>query len=125
MVGLIEGKNMKIALYQMNIQWEDKEANCLCVEAKLIESQEKKMDLFLLPEMSFTGFSMNTEVTKESNLETISRISDYAKKYHTAIGFGWVKDCGEKSENHYTIVNKEGKMISDYAKIHPVFFRGR
>lgn len=116
---------MKIALYQMNIQWEDKEANCLCVEAKLIESQEKKMDLFLLPEMSFTGFSMNTEVTKESNLETISRISDYAKKYHTAIGFGWVKDCGEKSENHYTIVNKEGKMISDYAKIHPVFFRGR
>lgn len=112
---------MKIALYQMNIQWEDKEANCLCVEAKLIESQEKRMDLFLLPEMSFTGFSMNTEVTKESNLETISRISDYAKKYHTAIGFGWVKDCGKKSENHYTIVNIEGKMISDYAKIHPFF----
>lgn len=115
---------MKIALYQMDIQWESKEINYLRVEDKLIEAQEKNMDLFVLPEMSFTGFSMNTEVTKESNLETISGISNYAKKYHIAIGFGWVKDCGEKSENHYTIVDKEGKMISDYAKIHPFSFSG-
>lgn len=77
---------MKIALYQMDVQWESKEINYLRVEAKLIEAQEKNTDLFLLPEMSFTGFSMNTEVTKERNLETISRISDYAKKYYTAIG---------------------------------------
>ena len=48
---------MKIALYQMNIQWEDKDANYSCVEVKLIEVQKKKTDLFLLPEMSFTGFS--------------------------------------------------------------------
>lgn len=115
---------MKIALYQMNIQWENKENNYLCVEAKLIESQEKKIDLFLLPEMSFTGFSMNTEITKESNLKTVNKMTDYAKKYHIAIGFGWVKDYGEKSENHYTIVDKEGKIVSDYVKIHPFSFSG-
>ena len=123
-MGLIESKNMKIALYQMNIQWENKAANYLHVEAGLIKAQEKKTDLFLLPEMSFTGFSMNTEVTKECNMETISKMSYYAKKYHTAIGFGWVKDCGEKAENHYTIVDRGGKMISNYAKIHPFSFSG-
>lgn len=74
--------------------------------------------------MSFTGFFMNTEVTKESNMETISKMSEYAKRYHTAIGFGWVKDCGEKTENHYTVVDKEGKIVSDYTKIHPFTFSG-
>lgn len=125
MVDLIEGKaNMKIALYQMHILWEDKEANYTQMESKLKEACINKTDLFLLPEMSFTGFSMNTDKTKESDLKTVNRISYYAKKYHMAIGFGWVKDCGEKSENHYTIVNKEGNIISDYAKIHPFSFSG-
>lgn len=115
---------MKVALYQSNIVWENKEKNYIHLSDRLKEIENKMIDLILLPEMSFTGFSMSTEVTKESNMETISRMSDYAKKYHTAIGFGWVKDCGEKSENHYTIVDKEGKMISDYAKIHPFSFSG-
>ena len=90
----------------MNIQWEDKDANYSCVEVKLIEVQKKKTDLFLLPEMSFTGFSMNIGVTKESNKETINRMSYYVKKYHTVIGFGWVKDCGEKSENYYIKIGR-------------------
>lgn len=40
MVDLTEGKGLKIkiALYQMNIQWEDKEANYLCVDGKLVEA---------------------------------------------------------------------------------------
>lgn len=113
---------MKIALYQTNICWEDKEKNYIQLEERL--GGTKNIDLFLLPEMSFTGFSMNTEKTKENDFKTVNRMSDYAKKYHTAIGFGWVKDCGEKSENHYTIVDKEGNAISDYAKIHPFSFSG-
>lgn len=90
MVDLIEDKRfkMKIALYQIDIQWESKEINYLRVKDKLIEPQENKTELFLLPEMNFTSFSMNTEVTKESGLETISKMLNYAKKYHTAIGFG-------------------------------------
>lgn len=74
--------------------------------------------------MSFTGFSMNTEITKESNLEIVNKMTDYAKKYQIAIGFGWVNDCGGKSESHYTIVDKEGAIVSDYVKIHPFSFSG-
>lgn len=115
---------MKIALYQMHVVWENKEANYIKFEEKLKEIYEKKVDLFLLPEMSFTGFSMETDVTKESHLETVNKMAGYAKKYRMAIGFGWVKDCGEKSENHYTVVNKNGEIISDYVKIHPFSFSG-
>ncbi len=115
---------MKVVLYQTNIVWEDKERNYIHLEKKLREINNRKIALFLLPEMSFTGFSMNTEITKESNLETVNKMTDYAKKYHIAIGFGWVKDCGEKSENHYTIVDKEGAIVSDYVKIHPFSFSG-
>ena len=115
---------MKIALYQMQSIWENKKENYLKLESKLKEMDDKKIDLFLLPEMSFTGFSMKTEVTKENQLETVNKMADFAKRYHTAIGFGWVKDCGEKSENHYTIIDKNGEIISDYAKIHPFSFSG-
>lgn len=114
---------MKLVLYQMNIAWEDKERNYTLLENMLI-NYDKRIDLLILPEMSFTGFSMNVEKTKECNSETIEKISDLAKKFHTAIGFGWVKDSGKKSENHYTVIDSKGKVIFDYVKIHPFSFSG-
>lgn len=108
----------------MNIVWENKEENYLRVEQKLELARERRVDFFLLPEMSFTGFSMNTDVTKENKQETIKRMICYAKQYNMAIAFGWVKDREEKSENHYTIVSKEGNIISDYVKIHPFSYSG-
>lgn len=115
---------MKIALYQMRIEWENKQVNYLHTEKKLMKAAQRDVELILLPEMSFTGFSMNTEVTKENNFETVNRLSQYAQEYKIAIGFGWVKDCGEKSENHYTIVDKKGELLSDYVKIHPFSYMG-
>lgn len=115
---------MKVALFQMHIAWEDKKRNYIHVEQYLERAYEKGTELVLLPEMSFTGFSMNTDVTKEAASETIDKMAEYAKKYCIAVGFGWVKDCGDKSENHYTIIDKTGRTISDYAKIHPFSYAG-
>lgn len=115
---------MKLGLCQMNIAWEDKAANYSFLERILKKEQKRKIDFLMLPEMSFTGFSMNTDKTKESDCQTIDKISYFAKVYQMAIGFGWVKDCGEKSENHYTVVDREGIVISDYIKIHPFSFAG-
>ena len=61
---------MKIALGQLNIQWEEKSANLEKVEMCLVRLKEEQVDLFLLPEMSLTGFSMQTEKTKEQEKET-------------------------------------------------------
>lgn len=119
-----ESKNMKIALCQMNIAWEDKQENYLKAEKFISDMSENGNELILFPEMSFTGFSMNTEATKENDEKTVYVMKSYSKRYGIAIGFGWVKDCGEKSENHYTVVNKDGEVISDYAKIHPFSYSG-
>ena len=67
---------MKIGLYQMNIAWEDKLKNYSQLENILKEQGDKTIDLLLLPEMSFTGFSMNTARTKESNIVFCKNISD-------------------------------------------------
>lgn len=117
---------MKIALYQMQILWEDKKANLGKLEKQLKAASEQKVELILLPEMSYTGFSMNTEVTKEEGIfgASVAETARLARKYRIAVGFGWVKACGEKCENHYTVVNKDGEVISDYAKLHPFSYSG-
>ena len=115
---------MKITLCQSNIKWEDKNSNYVAAKKFVEDAAYQNSDLILFPEMSFTGFSMNTTITKEAYHETINQIKEYAVQYQIAIGFGWVKDCGEKSENHYTVIGKDGIIISDYAKIHPFSYSG-
>ena len=51
---------MKIALGQMHIRWEDKAANLARVESWAELLKEKNIDLFVLPEMSLTGFHCDT-----------------------------------------------------------------
>lgn len=104
----------------MNIIWENKVENLKKVEEIL---RNYEMDLLLLPEMSLTGFSMNTDITKEKNLETVQRIMELSKRYKTGIGIGWVKDCNGICENHYSIINGN-EQILDYTKIHPFSYGG-
>lgn len=109
---------MRIALGQIRIIWEDKEANLRKAEACLKLLREQGTDLFLLPEMSFTGFSMETDRTKETEKETVKAVHMLAEKYGITIGAGWVKDAGARCENHYSIVSPKGEIL-DYAKLHP------
>ncbi|MDO4261740.1 MAG: nitrilase-related carbon-nitrogen hydrolase [Eubacteriales bacterium] len=114
---------MNIALGQLSIVWEDKEANFEKAEICLKALESQGTELFLLPEMSMTGFSMRTERTKESGRETVERMSRLARRYGIAVGTGWVKDAGETCENHYTIVTPDGELL-DYAKLHPFSYSG-
>ena len=114
---------MKIALGQLRLHWEDKERNLKRAESYLSLLAEKRVDLFCLPEMSLTGFSMNTDRTKESRKETVSCIQELAAAYGVAVGVGWVKDIGMRCENHYSIVTPDQEIL-DYAKLHPFSYSG-
>ena len=48
---------MRVALYQMEIAWEDKEKNYKKLEGALEEVKKHGTDLLLLPEMSFRFFN--------------------------------------------------------------------
>lgn len=118
---------IKIALAQTQIVWEDKERNYGIAEKRIREAVSRKAEAVFFPEMSFTGFSMNTDATKERSGRTIQRMRALAQQYHVSVGFGWVKDCTGvcgKCENHYTVVDSAGNVLSDYAKIHPFSYSG-
>ena len=114
---------MKIALGQMHIRWEDKAANLARVESWAELLKEKNIDLFVLPEMSLTGFSMHTELTKETDNITVAEAERLARKYQMAVGIGWVKDVGKFCENRYSIVTPEGEIL-EYTKLHPFSYSG-
>lgn len=114
---------MKIALGQLRICWEDKQANLERAERCAELLAERGTDMFLLPEMSLTGFSMRTDRTKEASKETVEQIKELAQKYHMAVGVGWVKDTGVLCENHYSLVTARGELL-DYAKLHPFRYGG-
>ena len=114
---------MKIALGQLSLHWEDKEANLKKDRTCLALLASRQVSLFLLPEMSLTGFSMHTDKTKEVHRETVQKVGELARQYQTAIGVGWVKDLGALCENHYSILAPEGELL-DYAKLHPFRYAG-
>ena len=115
---------MKVALCQTHIIWENKEANYAKAEGLINEAVYKGADLVFFPEMSFTGFSMNIDVTKEKDDKTVNKMIAFAKEYRVALGFGWVKDCGGKVENHYTVIDELGNILSDYTKMHSFLYGG-
>lgn len=114
---------INIGVLQSRIQWEDKDENFQKLVKQLEKVDYRHLDMVLLPEMSFTGFSMNTEITGEDEGETTEKIRELCRKYKISIGYGWVKNRNE-SENHYTIINKEGEQLADYIKIHPFSYSG-
>ena len=123
----MEDNKITVALAQTQIVWEDQEHNYDIAEKRIREAVSQKAEAVFFPEMSFTGFSMNTDATKESDGRTVQRMRVLAQQYRVSIGFGWVKDCIAacgKCENHYTVVDSAGNVLSDYAKIHPFSYSG-
>ena len=76
--------------------------------------------LLLFPEMTLTGFSMNTEkLAEEREGKSFQFFSELAKKFSTSIIAGII----EKDENNFfnTLIhiNSSGDLISYYRKVHP------
>jgi len=76
---------LRISLVQLDITWEDKQSNLKRVHS-YVASKAGQTDIFVLPEMFSTGFTMNSHNLAESNNgNTISTIKQWAKQYDTAI----------------------------------------
>ena len=115
---------MKIVLCQTNILWEDKEKNLRNAEKWLREAKKSGAELAFFPEMSFTGFSMHTDRTAESRGNTVRAVRRMAMEQKLSVGFGWTEKTEGKAKNHYTVMGAEGRILSDYVKIHPFRYSG-
>lgn len=99
---------MVIVLIENDIEWENKNKNIELFRHDIDEIMKKcKPDLVFLPEMSFTGFSMNVKYTGENERETVNKVINISKEYNIKIAFGWVEHCGNNYLNHYSITDGE------------------
>ena len=112
---------MKVALAQLDIAWENKQENQKRCCVMLEQAKKQCAELIIFPEMTLTGFSMNTDTYGETmeNSPSITFFQQKAIEYNIAIIFGIIIKNGEKSENHCITIDETGNIISDYAKIHP------
>lgn len=115
---------MRVSLCQLNIAFEDKKINSFSAEKYICQSAEMGADIVFFPEMTLTGFSMNVSAVGDKNSETVNLMKHLADKYKIAVGFGWVKCLSGMGENHYTIVDRNAFVVSDYIKIHPFSYSG-
>lgn len=114
---------MRLALLEPEINWENKEKNISRLDRELDILQSRNIDIVFLPEMSFTGFSMNVAVTQDYGNETIDRMKEFSCRHGIRIAFGWVNGGRTGCRNHYSIVNND-KLEMDYEKIHPFSYGG-
>lgn len=111
---------MRLAIGQINSKLADKEENLQKISTFSKEMASKGVDLILFPEMSITGYNMETikEMASSKGDDTYNTISQIAadNKINLAIG---IEDKRENQLfNTLTIFNKKGNISVQYDKIH-------
>jgi predicted amidohydrolase len=116
----------KVALVSLNQIWEDKDLNWTSCKDYIKHASSIDVDLIIFPEMTLTGFSVNTQLIGEEqkNSETIEKFSLAAEKYNIAIIFGMAVKNKSKHYNESIFISSDGDIIGEYIKIHPFTFAG-
>ncbi|VBB45059.1 Nitrilase/cyanide hydratase and apolipoprotein N-acyltransferase [uncultured Desulfatiglans sp.] len=113
---------MKIAAAQIDIRWHDRPANYSAARRMADAAARAGADLFVLPEMFSTGFSMDTNATEEAPdgptrafLRTLARETGM----HVAGGFV-IKDGPGRPRNASLVTAPDGADLALYHKIHQI-----
>src|SRR4051794_35053509 len=113
---------MNIYCCQLDIAWEDKDANFAKVERLLAAAKPERGSLVLLPEMFATGFSMDVAGIAEdpANGPTVQFLSRQAVKLGVYLVGGFVTRGEEgMGRNVLAVIGPDGRRVADYTKIHP------
>lgn len=115
---------MKFALTQMDIQWENPDANRHICRQFATEAAAAGCDWIIFPEMTLTGFTMRPELfaeaPKQASADFFCRLS---QTLHINIIYGYIADIQGCFHNHLVYV-QNGSIIGEYAKLHPFSFSG-
>lgn len=115
---------MRVHLVQMNIVWEDRHKNFIKVGRLTQAAPINPGDLVVLPEMFDSGFSLNTTHTHDGGGETLNFLKDLATRLGCTVQGGrTVLEPGqEKATNRAPVISPKGRLLAEYAKIHPFSF---
>lgn len=114
---------MRIGLAQYSPVWEDKEAN----EKKLLTltTSIEDVDLFIFPEMTLTGFTMQSELVGEGiQGDSFRFFSDLAKTKNCNVIAGVVEKTKNRYYNSLIHILPNGKLTKLYRKVYPFSYSG-
>lgn len=117
---------MKVALTLMNQVWENKFANADIANELAMRSSGSNADLIIFPEMTLTGFTLNTlSIAEESHSSaSLLSFSDMAAAHNIGVIAGLVLRTGGLFQNCAVAFDRNGEQLCRYAKIHPFSFSG-
>ncbi len=117
---------MKVALISLDQKWEDKNYNQKRCAELAARAAELGAELVVFPEMTLTGFTMNTQMVAEpadvSN--ALQAFGELTKQHGIWLVAGVVLQAGEKAANTLVAFSPKGEEQARYAKIHPFSFAG-
>ena len=119
-----ESKKIKISALQMSTVAGDCVSNRAKLQSLIKENAEtvKLSDLLVLPEVWTVGWSCEDFVDSAENLEdspTLKLLSDIAKTYNVNIlGGSFIAKINEKYYNTCPVIDRNGKLITTYSKMH-------
>lgn len=114
---------MKLPVYlvQLDCAWESKQANFDRVDELLAGEPPTAGSFIVLPEMFATGFSMNTEATRQGTVpECDQYLRSLAARHQACVIGGVIGRTSDGSvQNQAVAFSPDGRELVRYAKIHP------
>ncbi|MCA9297678.1 MAG: hypothetical protein KDA28_01350, partial [Phycisphaerales bacterium] len=108
---------MHAHLVQMNLAWEDREANVVRCRT-LLEGRTTPGDLVVLPEMFDSGFSINTAVTADTGDRTLEFLRTLSSDLEVTIQGSRTRVESGMGLNTAPVLDS-GRLRCEYVKIHP------
>lgn len=111
-------QKMKLALIQFSPVWENKVESQNRVQS--LTDKIVDVDLLIFPEMTLTGFSMNSKSFAEKiDGSSFQFFSSIAKEKNVNIIYGFIENLDNSIFNSSVHLNRRGEVCSVYHKIHP------
>lgn len=116
---------MNIALVSLDQVWQDKIANKELCKRYIRLASENNVDLVVFPEMTLTGFTMDTNLAEDpENSGSAEFFNNEAFEKRIAVAYGISLKKDGKATNNLVVVNRSGQEIASYSKIHPFSYSG-
>jgi omega-amidase len=112
---------MNVHLVQFDVAWEDRAANHARIRALLDAAAPEPGSLVVLPEMAFSGFSLDPGRTAQGTArEDEDFLRQVAGQYQSTVVGGLVSPAGDGcGANQSVAIGPDGALLARYTKLQP------
>src|SRR5215212_8938507 len=107
---------MQLVGVQLDIAWEDRDANHAKVRSMLRAAPPARGALVVLPEMFASGFSMNVAGIADETRATHKFVAELAREFDVCLVAGVVTKCDDgRGQNQAIVIGPDGDLLARYS----------